>query len=181
MTTTISSPIHWGWLFFLGLMLILGGVFAIAAPFYAVGISFRILGWLLVFGGAVQIIYALSTIRLGSFLLHFLLGTICVLLGILVITQAIPMAGLFTMILAFFFLVVGIFRIFSALVQKFENWGWVLTVGIAEVILGLLVLFYGPLFGIFIFGIFIGIDFIFIGWALITSAWLVKNEVVIVK
>lgn len=180
MATTTSSPGHWLWLLFLGLLLILVGIFAIASPFFATLISLVILGWMLIFSGAVQTFYAFSTFRAGSFLTHLLLGILSVLLGLLIITQPAAAAVSFTLLIAFFFLAVGLFRIFSALFQRFESWGWVLLGGLIDVVLGILILIHWPSSALWIIGLFVGIDFIFVGWAFVTGAWLVRNQVTLV-
>lgn len=170
-----SSPNYWGWLFGMGILLIILGIFAISAPFVATFASVLTLGWLLVFGGIVQVISAFSARKSGGFLVHSLLGLFCILVGILMIINPHATALTLTMLLAVFFLTLGTFKVFSSIVVRYENWGWVLFSGLLELLLGILILVHWPSSALWVIGLFIGIDFIFAGWSLLAYSYVVKK------
>ena len=70
-----------------------------------------------------------------------------------------------TLIIAIFLIISGIFRIVSALSERFTGWGWVLLNGGVSLLLGLLIYKQWPLSGLWVIGLFVGIDLIFNGWA----------------
>ena len=80
-------------------------------------------------------------------------------------TSPVDSALVLTLLLAVYFMVIGIFRIVASLTMRFPNWGWVLFSGIVSFILGVLTKQQWPLSGLWIIGLFIGIDMIFSGWS----------------
>jgi uncharacterized membrane protein HdeD (DUF308 family) len=83
-----------------------------------------------------------------------------------------PGAGalVLTLILAVFFMVAGLFRIMAALTMRFPQWGWLLVSGIVTLLLGLLIWRQWPVSGLWVIGLFIGIDMIFCGWSWVMAA-----------
>jgi uncharacterized membrane protein HdeD (DUF308 family) len=49
--------------------------------------------------------------------------------------------------------------------MRFPNWGWVLLSGIVTFMLGVLIKWNWAVSGLWIIGLFIGIDMIFRGWS----------------
>ena len=66
--------------------------------------------------------------------------------------------------IALFLLVAGLFRIVASLLIQFHDWGWVLLNGIITLILGLMILRQFPSSGLWVIGMFVGIDMLFNGW-----------------
>jgi uncharacterized membrane protein HdeD (DUF308 family) len=69
------------------------------------------------------------------------------------------------LIIAIFLIVSGIFRIVFAVSERFTGWGWVLLNGVVTLFLGMMIYKQWPASGLWVIGIFIGIDLIFNGWA----------------
>ena len=70
-----------------------------------------------------------------------------------------------TKFIAIFLIVAGVFRIVSALVARFHDWGWVLLNGAITLFLGLIINRQLPEASLWVIGLFIGIEMIFNGWA----------------
>lgn len=166
---------YWGWMFGLGLILVLIGILAIAAPFVATFASVVALGWLLVIAGIAQLIYSFTSRHSSDFLLHSLIALFTILVGMLMLTHPTITAMTLTILLAAFFFALGLFRIYSALLLRFKNWGWVLLGGIIAIILGVLILVHWPSSALWVLGLFIGIDLIFTGWEFILGGLLLKK------
>ena len=49
--------------------------------------------------------------------------------------------------------------------MRFEHWGWVLFNGLITFVLGLMIYQQWPLAGLWIIGLFVGIDMILSGWS----------------
>jgi uncharacterized membrane protein HdeD (DUF308 family) len=61
--------------------------------------------------------------------------------------------------------VVGILRAVTALTMRFPSWGWVLFSGMVTFMLGVLIKRNWAVSGLWIIGLFIGIDMLFRGWS----------------
>ncbi len=69
-----------------------------------------------------------------------------------------------------FFIIGGLFQLINSLAVAQSGWGWQAADGIIAFILGVLVLAQWPASGLWVIGLFIGIDLIFYGGAWIALA-----------
>lgn len=166
---------NWGWFLFLGIALIALGVIAIGASTLVTVASMIFLGALLLAGGILQIIYAFWAQKWSGFFLALLAGILYTVTGFLLFMHPAAGALSLTLLLAAFYMVGGIFRIIGALTTRFDQWGWALFSGIVMLILGLLIWQGWPATGLWIFGLFIGIDLIFYGWFWVALALGARN------
>jgi uncharacterized membrane protein HdeD (DUF308 family) len=166
-----------GWLALLlfGILLILTGIVAIFAPYVATVATLMVIGVLLLIGGVIQIVYSIVNFKSGDYLVHLLLGIFSVLIGVLILSRPELAAASITMLIATFFLTLGLFRIITSLVGRYDNWGWILLGGIIDLILGFLILAQWPSSALWVIGLFVGIDFIFMGWTFIALGVLGKK------
>jgi uncharacterized membrane protein HdeD (DUF308 family) len=162
---------NWGWLLALGILMIILGVFAIAAPAVAtIAVQFM-LGWLLVISGIGEGIHAFMAQGWRGFLLELLSALLYLAVGILLLVNPLEGALALTIVLAVFLIVEGIFKIITALrVRDHDGWGWLLASGIMSVILGLLIWAEWPASGLWVIGLLVGIQLLFTGWALVMLA-----------
>jgi uncharacterized membrane protein HdeD (DUF308 family) len=79
------------------------------------------------------------------------------------------------LVAAIFLMVGGVFRIISALADRFSGWGWVLLNGVVTLMLGILIYKGWPETGLWAIGLFIGIEMIFNGWAWIMLAAVLRS------
>jgi len=77
---------------------------------------------------------------------------------------------LYTLLLAVFFFVEGLFRIVAALAGHFRHWGWVLLNGVITLLLGVLIWRQWPLSGLYVVGLFLGINMVVEGATYINLA-----------
>ena len=89
-------------------------------------------------------------------------------------TPGITLAAL-TLLIAAFFLSSGLFKIIGALVSRFKGWGWYFLSGLISLALGILILVHWPSSSLWVIGLFIGIDLIFVGWSLVMISLFVKK------
>jgi uncharacterized membrane protein HdeD (DUF308 family) len=154
-----------GWFLALGILLIIGGTLAIIYDVAATLISVLFFGWLLIIVGAIEAIHSFWQHRWGGFFLHLIVGILAVVVGFHLVTAPVQGALVLTLIMAIYFIVIGIIRIITAIAMRFPGWGWVLFSGIVTLILGILIESQWPTTGLWVIGLFIGIDLIFSGWA----------------
>lgn len=155
---------QWGWFLLLGLALIALGIVAIASSTYVTLASMIFLGALLLVGGILQIAYTFSIRKWSGFFLSLLSGILYTVVGFLLVMHPTAGALSLTLLLAAFYVIGGIFRIVGAATTRFEHWGWALFSGVVMLALGILIWLGWPQTGLWVFGLFIGIDLIFYGW-----------------
>ncbi len=166
---------HAGVFLGLGLALIALGSLAIYSVTFATFASVIFFGWLLVFSGFIQFGHALYAREWSGFLLQLLLGIFALVAGGLILYRPTAGAISLTLLLSFLFIIQGTIRIVLALTRRFEHWVWVLVSGILTLILGILILRQWPYSGLYIIGLFVGIDLIFNGWTLVMLSFAAKK------
>ncbi len=156
---------HWGWLVTLGIILLLLGITAIGASVTTTIISMSIFGWLLVAGGLITIIQTFWQMRGWSgFLLTLLIAVLYIVLGFMIIANPTTTAQGLTLLIAFFLIFGGIFRIVAAIAARSNNWGWLLFIGIISLLLGISIWRHWPYSGLWVIGLVIGIEMLMNGW-----------------
>jgi uncharacterized membrane protein HdeD (DUF308 family) len=154
-----------GWFLALGILLIIGGTLAIIYDVAATLISVLFFGWLLIIVGAFEAIQSFWQPRWGGFFLHLIVGILAVVVGYHLLSAPLAGALVLTLVMAIYFMVIGIVRAITAIAMRFPGWGWVLLSGVITFILGILIRSQWPATGLWVIGLFIGIDLIFSGWA----------------
>jgi uncharacterized membrane protein HdeD (DUF308 family) len=166
---TLSSK--WGWLLALGILMIVLGVLAIAAPKPATLAVQFLLGWILVVGGIAEGIHAFMAQGWRGFLFELLSAILYLVVGVLLLTNPIGGALALTIVLAVFLIVEGIFKILMAFrVRDHRGWGWLAASGVLSVILGLMIWAEWPYSGLWVIGLLVGIQLVFTGWSLVMLA-----------
>jgi uncharacterized membrane protein HdeD (DUF308 family) len=166
---------NWFWLLVLGIALVVVGLMAIGSAFIATLATVIVFGVLFLVGGIVDIANAFWAHCWRGFWLSLLAGILYVVLGFLLIQHPEAAAAGFTLVLAAAFMVGGLFRIISALVDHFHGWGWVLLNGVVTLVLGIMIWRQWPESAYWVIGLFVGIDMVFAGWAWIMMALAVRS------
>jgi len=162
---------NWGWLLALGILMVLLGGFAIAAPAVATIAVQIMLGWLLVIGGIAEGIHAFMAQGWRGFLFELLSAILYLAVGVLLLVNPVAGALALTVVLAVFLVVEGIFKIIMAMrVRDHSGWGWLLASGILSLILGVLIWAEWPYSGLWVIGLLVGIQLLFTGWSLVMLA-----------
>jgi uncharacterized membrane protein HdeD (DUF308 family) len=166
---------NWGWLFALGIVLVVVGTGAVAAPWVASLASAVAFGVLLLMGGTAQLVGAFWTRDWSGFFLSLLIGILYVVVGVLFLRDPGDALLAMTLLLACALMVGGLFRIIGSLMFQFPHWGWVLIGGIINLVLGILIWQQWPVSALWVIGLFVGIDLIFTGWTWVMLALAIKN------
>jgi uncharacterized membrane protein HdeD (DUF308 family) len=69
----------------------------------------------------------------------------------------------FTLLIAAFLMVGGIFKIVTALSFRFAAWGWPVLSGVIDVALGIMIWMEWPASALWVIGLFVGISMVFRG------------------
>jgi uncharacterized membrane protein HdeD (DUF308 family) len=95
--------------------------------------------------------------------------------GFLFLRRPVSTELVMTLLLAALLLVSGVFRIVAALSMRLPYWGWTLASGILNVLLGLLIWAEWPFSGLWVIGLFVGIELIFSGWMWVMIALALRD------
>ncbi len=161
---------YWGWFLAFGIGLVVLGIAAVGRSVTATVASMLFFGWLLVLASGIEIAEAVMVGHWAGFFHHLLAAILFGVTGLLLVTRPIISAEVVTVIMAMFFLIGGLFQLIGSLAVALPGWGWQAADGIITFILGALVLAQWPASGLWVIGLFIGIDLIFYGCAWIALA-----------
>lgn len=165
----------WGWFLVLGVVLVLLGMMALGWSVLTTLVSVVIFGWFLLLGGVLSVVNAFLRRRWGGFFLELFAGILYAVFGLMVVGNPAVSAVALTLLIAVFLMIGGLFRILTALTVRFHHWIWVLLNGVISLLLGLMIWNQWPVSGLWVIGLFIGIDLIFYGWSLIMLAMTVRS------
>jgi uncharacterized membrane protein HdeD (DUF308 family) len=168
---------NWGWFLALGIVQIVAGMLAVSFAITATLASVVTLGILLLIAAGGQMVAAILARDWGGFFLFLLLGVLYAVTGFLMLQHPLLAAEGLTLMLAAAFLVGGMFRIVIALAERFPSWGWVLFNGIVTVLLGIAIWQQWPESGLWVLGMFVGIELIVNGVTWLVLAVGVRNGV----
>ena len=147
-----------GWSIFMGVITAVLGAFLIAYPLATATITTLLLGWVLIFVGIAQFVFALHSQTAGNFFLKLLFG---VLYGITGVALAFfPLEGVATLtgLLGTLLLVqAGLATVTAFQVRPLEGWGWFLFDAAASFFAGMLILVKWPSSSLWAIGTLVGV------------------------
>jgi uncharacterized membrane protein HdeD (DUF308 family) len=164
-----------GWVIGLGILLTVLGLLALGFSIAATIISVSILGVILFAVGVTQIIEGIRTHKWRAFFLHFLVGVLYVISGGIMFLRPGISAVSLTLVLSIFYAFIGLFRMISSGVMRFRQWGWVFFNGFISLIIGVMIFLSWPVSGIWIIGLFAGIDLLIYGASIIALAIAIRK------
>jgi uncharacterized membrane protein HdeD (DUF308 family) len=165
----------WGWFLALGIIEIILGTVAVGASVFATLVAVALFGWLLLFGGVLSVVHAFWRKQWRGFFLDLAMGVLYIVAGFMMVGNTAEAAVTLTLLIAMFLLIGGIFRIIVALSGHLEHWGWVLLNGIITAGLGILIWRQWPLSGLWVIGLFVGIEMIMYGWTLVMLSMVARG------
>jgi len=146
------------------IVLIIFGFLAIALPFATSWGVVVVLAWLIIFSGAFQFVHAFQSQGVGPILWKLLVAILYLVVGIYLLLNPLLGVAAFTLALAIFFVLEGIFDLVAySKVRQLSGSGWILFDGIVTLILGILVWRQWPSSSLWVIGTLVGISMIFTG------------------
>lgn len=172
----VKARDKWGWFVALGvLLLILGGI-AFANLLVATVASVLFVGSMMLVGGIVEIVHAFGVRTWERFFFWFLSGLLYAVAGILAFANPLLASSVLTILLAIALAASGGFRIAFAMNHKdAKNWGWIVAAGAVSVLAGLLIALGWPVNSLWVLGMFLAVDLVMQGWALIAVGLALKR------
>jgi len=176
--TAVTAAVKKSWklLMALGVVFSITGVVCMLAPTASGFVIGSFIGWLLVIGGALQLLDALLAREPGRTALRVIGAAITLGVGIWILSSDYKGTFALATLLAIWFFVVGLFRVIAGLRERgTPGAGLVLFNGILSLILGVLIIGHLPSSAPWAIGLLVGIDFFFAGLALIVTAQAAKK------
>jgi uncharacterized membrane protein HdeD (DUF308 family) len=161
---------NWGWFLAFGIGLALLGILAIVRAVTATVVSMLFFGWLLVFAAGIEIAQAIMVGKWAGLFQHWLGAVLFGVIGVLILWRPLVTAEILTLLMGAFFLVAGLFQLITPFVISLPDWGWHTLNGLITLLLGIFVLAQWPVSGLWVIGLFVGIELVFYGVAWIALA-----------
>lgn len=158
----------WGWFVALGILMIVAGLIALANLMLGTVASVLYIGVLMAVSGVAQLIHSFQVKGWGSFFFWLLDGLLYLAAGVIAIVNPLLAAGVLTLILGFALLVAGGFRLAAGIgARPAEGWGWLVASAVITLLLGAVIVLGWPVNSLWILGLFLGIDLVFNGVAVL--------------
>ena len=146
------------------IVLIIFGFLAIALPLAASWGVVVVVAWLIIFSGGFQFVHAFKSKGIGPILWKLLVAILYLIVGIGFLTHPLIGMAAFTLMLAIFFVVEGVFDLIAYFKSRHVNGsGWMLFDGIVTLILGIMVWRHWPSSSTWVIGTLVGINLIMTG------------------
>ena len=166
---------HWALFLSVGVALMALGIVATLTAGLSTIVAVDFFGWILVIAGAGVTIHAFWAKRWSGFFLQLLSGLLYLATGWMLATHPELSAIALTLVIAISFVVQGAFRIGAALSTRIDGWDGLLVSGIITLLLGLMIWNEWPLSGVWVIGLFVGIDMFFYGGWFVSLALAVRT------
>ena len=164
---------HWSLYLIEGIVLILLGVAAVVVPVIASLAVALFLGWLFLIGGIVSAFTTLANRHAPGFWWSLVSALAMIIAGLVLVSWPIGGAISITLVLAVYLMAEGIASIMFAIGHRgamHSGANWMIFNGVLDIALALVIIWLLPVGALWALGIFIGIDFLFGGAALVAMA-----------
>jgi uncharacterized membrane protein HdeD (DUF308 family) len=147
-----------GWSVFMGVLTAALGVFLIAYPLATATITTVLLGWVLIFVGIAEFVFALHSQTVGNFFLKILLGVLYGVTGIALAFFPFEGAAALTGLLGTLLLIqAGLLTATAFRVKPVDGWGWFLADAAASLLMGILIIAKWPSSSAWAIGTLVGV------------------------
>ncbi len=166
---------NWIWWMIGGVILIVGGVVALANPFAATFAAEQIAGWIFLLAGIVWLVSTFQAEGMGSKIWSFLAGAALTWLGISLLAN--PLAGIvsLTVMVALIFLATGVLKVLISFAARGTPFFWVLMIsGLVSVLLAILVFANFPESAAVLLGLLLAIELLSDGVSMVALALMRK-------
>jgi uncharacterized membrane protein HdeD (DUF308 family) len=167
------------WLLWLliGIISILGGIFALMNPFAATLAATTLAAWVFIIAGALQILGVFQTDGWGARIWGLILALAFIWLGISILGN--PLQGMLslTIVAGIMFIATGIAKIiFAFQIRGSGYFAWAILSGLVSLILGIMVFTNFPYSAAVVLGVLLAVELISSGVTLVTFALLLRNS-----
>jgi len=156
----------WGWIVALGALFIVGGVFALFNVFAATIVAIIYIAAAMVVAGGWEIITAFQIRPWGRAVLWGFIGALTLFAGVAAARFPILAAVSFTALIGALLITGGVLKLVLAYqLRDLGRWELIALAGVLSFLLGVLILAEWPASGLYVLGIFLGVNLLFEGVA----------------
>jgi len=159
----------------IGIVLMFGGMFALAATALTSVVSVLYLGTLLLAVGVLEIVAAFRLRNTGPVLPYVLAGLLTIVVGGLFLFRPLASLTSLTLLIAGYLFASGLFRGITSLIDRYPGWGWDFAYALLTVGLGFYVTAAWPLDSLWVVGTIVAIEIIARGITLVAAAWTLRD------
>lgn len=175
MQRTIGDTLraHWRLYVFQGVLMIILGVLAVAAPAFATLTVDIYVGWLFLISGVLGLIAMFSARNVPGFLWTLVTALLSIVFGGVLLWKPVEGALSLTIVLTAFFIVEGLFQAAAAFTYRDaipSRWGWLLASGLADLALAAIIIAGWPGTAAWVLGLLVGVNLLTTGWAVVMVA-----------
>lgn len=166
----------WGWFVGLGVVFLIAGTIALISVVPATIASVLWVGAMMLLAGIGEIVAAFQFKDWSRFGLWMGLGVLYVLAGLMTFFNPLLAAASLTLLIGVALVVGGAIRLWLAWqMRETANWGWIAVSGVVTLLLGLMILVRWPVSGLYVLGIFLGVDLIVAGWGWVAAGLAIRR------
>jgi uncharacterized membrane protein HdeD (DUF308 family) len=166
----------WGWFVALGVLMIMGGGIAFGNVLGATVASVYSVGIVMLVGGLLHLAQAFRVKGWERVLYWSLSGACYTVAGAFAFLNPLLASAILTFLMAVALIVAGAFRIWSAFnLRPLKGWGWIALGGAVTALAGLVIAAGWPVNSLWILGLFLAVDLVMQGLALIAFGVLAKG------
>lgn len=167
--------LNWRWLLGLGLVFVVLGVLGLGMASFLTLTSMLYFGVLLLIGGALQVLQGRRAQPTNRLVVT--VGVLYALLGLYLLLAPMAAASALTLLIALGIGFVAVIRLWLAFhLRGFNQYIWPFVSGLLGLVLALLILSGWPGSGLWVIGMFIALELLLNGWALVAMALLVRRQ-----
>lgn len=166
----------WGWFVALGVALIMGGGIAFGNVMAATVASVYYVGMLMLISGILHLAQAFRVKKWESVFYWILSGACYTVAGVFAFLNPLLASTVLTFMMAIALIVAGALRVWTGFkLRPLEGWGWIAVGGVVTLLAGLIIAAGWPVNSLWILGLFLAIDLVMQGLALIAFGVLAKG------
>lgn len=158
-----------------GLVVMLLGIVAMISAFAVTLATVILFGALFLATGIFLLVDAVTSRGIGGFRARFVIGLFYALIGGLLIFN--PRGGAIgiTLVIASLFFIAGLFRLLAASRFRAAGGNWLTITGVLDIVLAFLIILEWPASGLWVIGLFVGIELFVVGLALLLFGTAVRR------
>lgn len=172
--------VHSGLFLAQGILTTLLGVAAVIWPQISTLAVDLYVGWIFLVSGAVGVLMMFFAPNVSAFLWTLLTAALSLFAGVVLVWHPVEGAVSLTLLLVAFFIAEGVFQVAAAFSYRAtfpDSWGWMLSSGIADLVLALLLIAGWPSSASWALGLIVGVNLITSGVATVVVASAVRRAV----
>jgi uncharacterized membrane protein HdeD (DUF308 family) len=170
---------HWKLFLFQGIVIVILGFLAVAAPAWASVAVDIYIGWLFLLSGLIGAVAMFSAGNVSSFLWTFVTALLSIAVGVMLLWKPAEGTISLTMVLTAFLVFEGVFQTAASFGYRDAipgSWGWMLVSGLSDLVLAGLIIWAWPDSAVWTLGIVVGVNLITSGIAVAMMAVAGKDK-----